>query len=79
MGLEAGSAKAIGEALADEQTRVNGMILETTNSIETVRVVGSPVHLEDAPVTIRIPPAELGQHTAEVFAELGLQRGDKVA
>jgi len=35
-----------------------------------VRVVGSPIHLEDAPVTIRIPPADLGQHTAEVLAEI---------
>ncbi|MCP8940133.1 CoA transferase [Alsobacter sp. SYSU M60028] len=71
--------RTLGEALEDEQTRVNGMILETTNRIETVRVVGSPVHLDDAPVTIRIPPAELGQHTAEVLAEFGVSRGDKVA
>ena len=35
-----------------------------------VRVVGSPIHLEDAPVSIRIPPADLGQHTAEVLAEI---------
>ncbi len=71
--------RTLTEALADEQTRINGMILETTNSIETVRVVGSPVHLEDAPVTIRIPPAELGQHTAEVLAEIGMAPVGKVA
>jgi formyl-CoA transferase len=71
--------RTLTEALADEQTVINGMILETTNSIETVRVVGSPVHLEDAPVTIRIPPAELGQHTVEVFADLGIARAEKVA
>ena len=71
--------RTLTEALADEQTLINGMILETTNSIETVRVVGSPVHLEDAPVTIRIPPAELGQHTAEVLAEIGMTPVEKVA
>ena len=71
--------RTLTEALADEQTRINGMILETRNSIETVRVVGSPVHLEDAPVGIRIPPAELGQHTAEVLAEIGLPPVEKVA
>jgi crotonobetainyl-CoA:carnitine CoA-transferase CaiB-like acyl-CoA transferase len=71
--------RTLTEALADEQTRINGMILETRNSIETVRVVGSPVHLEDAPVTIRIPPAELGAHTAEVLAEIGLAATEKVA
>lgn len=71
--------RTLTEALADEQTRINGMILETRNAIETVRVVGSPVHLEDAPVGIRIPPAELGQHTAEVLAEIGMAPVEKVA
>jgi len=35
-------------------------------------VVGSPVHMEAAPVTIRIPPSRLGQYTDAVLAELGL-------
>ena len=61
--------RTLAEALADEQTAINGMILTTMNRIETVRVVGSPLHLNDAPVSIRIPPAELGQHTQEVRAE----------
>ena len=71
--------RTLGEALADEQTRVNGMILETQNSLETVRVVGSPVHLSDAPVTIRIPPAELGRHTGEVLREIESRSAEKVA
>ena len=71
--------RTLAEALADKQTAVNGMILETRNSIETVRVVGSPVHLDDAPVTIRIPPAQLGQHTAEVMTELGLSEPEAAA
>lgn len=71
--------RTLTEALADEQTRINGMILETRNSIETVRVVGSPVHMDDAPVTIRIPPAELGAHTNEVLAEIGMAPIEKVA
>ncbi len=71
--------RTLGEALGDEQTRVNGMILETENRVETVRVVGSPVHLSDAAVSVRIPPAELGQHTAEVLAEIGGARIEKVA
>ena len=35
-----------------------------------VRVVGSPIHMADAPVSIRIPPPSLGRHTAEVKAEI---------
>ena len=61
--------RTLAEALADEQTTINGMILEAPGVVETVRVVGSPIHMSDAPVTIRIPPPTLGQHTEEVLAE----------
>ena len=62
---------SLAQALADEQTKINGMVIECDGAMERVRVVGTPIHLEDAMVTIRIPPAELGQHTAEVLAEIG--------
>jgi formyl-CoA transferase len=60
----------LAEALNDEQAAINGMILEAPGVVETVRLVGSPIHLEDAPVTVRVPPAALGQHTQEVLAEI---------
>ncbi|MDB5515841.1 MAG: CoA transferase [Tardiphaga sp.] len=60
----------LAQALADEQTAVNGMIWETQGEVEMVRVVGSPIHLSDAPVGIRIAPAQLGQHTDAVRAEM---------
>ncbi|MBV8183098.1 MAG: CoA transferase [Hyphomicrobiales bacterium] len=62
--------RTLAEALADEQTAINGMVIECEGQSERVRVVGSPIHLEDAPVSIRVPPADLGQHTAEVLAEI---------
>jgi crotonobetainyl-CoA:carnitine CoA-transferase CaiB-like acyl-CoA transferase len=64
--------RTLAEALADEQTEINGMILEAEGEVERVKVVGSPVHMEAAPVTIRIPPSHLGQYTEAVLAELGL-------
>jgi formyl-CoA transferase len=64
--------RTLAEALADEQALINGMILEADGEIERVKVVGSPVHMEAAPVTIRIPPSRLGQYTDAVLAELGL-------
>jgi formyl-CoA transferase len=66
--------RTIAEALADEQATINGMIMEAPGVVETVKVVGSPIHMSDAQVTIRIPPAKLGQHTQEVLAELALAR-----
>jgi crotonobetainyl-CoA:carnitine CoA-transferase CaiB-like acyl-CoA transferase len=64
--------RTLAEALADEQTAINGMVLEADGEVERIRVVGSPIHMEAAPVTIRIPPAHLGQYTDEVLRELGL-------
>jgi crotonobetainyl-CoA:carnitine CoA-transferase CaiB-like acyl-CoA transferase len=66
--------RTIAEALADEQATINGMIMEAPGVVETVKVVGSPIHMSDAQVTIRIPPAKLGQHTEEVLAELAQAR-----
>ena len=66
--------RTLAEALTDDQTRINGMVLEGDGVIERMRVINSPVHMDAAPVSIRIPPAHLGQHTNDVRAELGLPR-----
>lgn len=64
--------RPLAEALEDPQVAVNGMVLEAPGNGETVRAIGSPVHLEHAPVGIRIAPPRLGQHTGDVLSELGL-------
>jgi formyl-CoA transferase len=64
--------RTLAEALADQQTAINGMVLEAQGETELVRVVGSPIHMSRAPVSIRIAPAALGRHTREVLAEIGL-------
>jgi crotonobetainyl-CoA:carnitine CoA-transferase CaiB-like acyl-CoA transferase len=66
--------RSLAKALADEQTLINGMILEAAGDVERVRVIGSPIHMDEAPVSIRIAPARLGRHTEEVLAELGLSK-----
>jgi formyl-CoA transferase len=62
--------RSLAEALADEQTAINGMVLEGPGEIEPMRLMGSPIHMSEAPVAIRIPPPRLGRHTEEVKAEL---------
>jgi formyl-CoA transferase len=64
--------RTLAEALADEQTAINGMVMEADGEVERIKVVGSPIHMEAAPVTIRIPPARLGQYTDAVLRELGM-------
>ena len=56
------------EALKDEQTHHNGMILEGQSNGRALRFIGSPIGMSKAQVTLRRPPPMLGQHTAEVMA-----------
>ena len=62
--------RSLAEALADEQAVINEMIMEADGEVERVRVVGSPIHMSEAKVSIRIPPASLGRHTDAVRAEV---------
>ncbi len=63
--------KTLKRALADPQTHVNGMVLTGTGADgEALQLIASPIHMSDAPVTLRIPPPKLGQHTEAVMAEV---------
>lgn len=67
--------RALGEALEDPQTAINGMLLDFEHPVlGPLRVVGSPVHLSEAPLKLRHAPPRLGEHTDEVIAEFGLQQ-----
>lgn len=64
--------RQLAEALADEQTAVNGMIVEIGADAQgrPMRALASPVHLSDTPAQVRHRPPRLGEHTDEVMAEL---------
>ncbi len=65
--------KSLAEALADPQTAINKMILEAKPTKSgPVRLVGSPIDMSAAPVTIRHQPPTLGADTEAILAELGL-------
>jgi crotonobetainyl-CoA:carnitine CoA-transferase CaiB-like acyl-CoA transferase len=57
------------EALSDPQTMENQMILEGPGEGQQLKLISNPVHLSRSPVSLRIPPPRLGQHTEEVMAE----------
>jgi len=71
--LLSGPVRSLGEALDDPQTEINDMLLNMDHPLlGEMTVVGSPVHLSDAPVSIRRNPPQLGEHTEEIIREFGL-------
>lgn len=63
--------RSLAEALADEQTAANGMVIEigTNTQHNAMRAVASPVHLSETPARVRHRPPRLGEHTDEILAE----------
>ncbi|MBM7045982.1 MULTISPECIES: CaiB/BaiF CoA-transferase family protein [Rhizobium] len=69
--------RSLPEALKDEQTIINKMILEAGETpAGPIRLIGSPIDMSSAQVTVRIAPPRLGQHNDEILASLSELQGD---
>ncbi|MEU8708050.1 CaiB/BaiF CoA-transferase family protein [Streptomyces sp. NPDC048565] len=64
--------RTLEEALADEQTAVNGMVVEMDHpDAGTVRALAAPILLSGARMNVRQAPPRLGEHSSEVLREHG--------
>ena len=71
-GVPAGPINDYGQVFADPHTQAREMMVEMEHPVEgTVRGLGIPVKLSDTPGRVRRAAPLLGEHTAEVLAELG--------
>ena len=62
---------SVAEALADPQLAARDMVVELAHpELGTVRLLGNAIKLSRSPAVIHRPPPSLGEHTAEVLAEL---------
>ena len=71
-GIPAGPINTISDALADVQAQHRQMV----RTIAGVPLMGSPLRLDGERADSELPPPSLGQHTAEVLANLGVSSGD---
>jgi crotonobetainyl-CoA:carnitine CoA-transferase CaiB-like acyl-CoA transferase len=72
-GVPCGAVRSVTEALADPQLAAREMIVPLEHlTAGPIKVLGTPIKLSDTPAAIRTPPPALGQHTAAVLREAGL-------
>ncbi len=70
--IPAGPVNSIDQAFAMEQVQSRGMEIEMEHSAAAapIKLVGSPFHLSETPVSYRRPPPTMGQHTTDVLSSL---------
>jgi crotonobetainyl-CoA:carnitine CoA-transferase CaiB-like acyl-CoA transferase len=70
--VPAAPINTVPEALNDAQTLARGMIVQLEHpSLGQARSIANPVNFSDTPVSYRLPPPLLGEHTEEILQSLG--------
>jgi crotonobetainyl-CoA:carnitine CoA-transferase CaiB-like acyl-CoA transferase len=70
-GIPAAPINGVPEALRDAQALARGLIVQIEHpALREVRSIANPVRFSDMPVSYRLPPPMLGEHTAEILRGL---------
>jgi crotonobetainyl-CoA:carnitine CoA-transferase CaiB-like acyl-CoA transferase len=76
VGVPCGPINDIAQAFADPQVNARDLVLEQPTApgseVPAIRGVASPLRLSENPPRVRNAPPNLGEHTAEVLAGLGV-------
>jgi formyl-CoA transferase len=79
-GVPCGPINTYPETLSDPHTLARGMVVDLVHpGAGPIKALGIPVKLSDTPGAVDRPAPLLGQHTAEILAELGVSDADQAA
>ena len=69
--IPAAPINTVAEAIEDQQTRARGLIVQLEHpAIGTAKSIANPIRFSNTPVSYRLPPPLLGEHTTEILASL---------
>jgi crotonobetainyl-CoA:carnitine CoA-transferase CaiB-like acyl-CoA transferase len=71
--IPAGPIRSVSEALNDPQMAARRMVVEIEHAgIGLARSIANPMRMSGTPVSYRLPPPVLGEHSEAILAEVGL-------
>jgi formyl-CoA transferase len=74
-GVPCAPINSVPDALNDAQTLARGLIVQIEHpSLGHTRSIANPIRFSDTPVTYRLPPPLLGEHTTQILHSLGLTK-----
>ncbi len=75
--IPAAPINTVAEAIEDKQTRARGLIVQLEHpAIGTAKSIANPIRFSNTPVSYRLPPPLLGEHTGEILLSLGYSADD---
>src|SRR5579863_4556475 len=78
--IAAAPINTVEEAVNDSQTLARNMIVQLEHpALGIARSIGNPIKFSETPVSYRLPPPMLGEHTSEILCGLGYSNEEAVA
>jgi crotonobetainyl-CoA:carnitine CoA-transferase CaiB-like acyl-CoA transferase len=79
-GIPAAKINGVSEALNDIQAQARGVVVQMEHPIlGIVKSIANPMRLSDTPVTYRLAPPFLGEHTNQILQDLGYSTEETAA